>query len=356
MEQINIIDLKGHKITKSLPKLWVASDKDKPNDDMFVLKDFAIYLEKLYNSLIGIKKNYQKEFNNDNTYTIDEYIGLFNSAFNKILKTLIPDKDTREFLLDNQVSKLIRYRNPKFGILEVLYGLYDKSAFIAKNNKLVGFSDSAYKKISSYANQIFMIEKMCSFTTRKFWQQELTKAEDLDLNKKYKILVKCILPESWREDNKSKKFDTYMKSRNYHSTSLIDEKHFYSTFFSFTGKYALLLVDYDDEKFICASPTDSYSEEVIDRVNLIKDKKIFSDVLLQNDKNIENANHKFFAEAVECETPKSLLENITFYTEVNMIDIKPKAVIAPNEMSVKFAEKIAKEYGDLPVIVKPEKY
>ena len=116
----------------------------------------------------------------------------------------------------------------------------------------------------------------------------------------------------------------------------------------------MLLIDYDDKNFVCASPTDSYSEEVIDRKNLLIDKKVFSDVLLQSDEYVNNQNHKFFAEAVECETPKNLLNNIKSYTEVNFKNIKPKAVIAPNEESLEFAKKLAKEYGDLPVISKDE--
>lgn len=351
MEQLKV-KLNGHKISRVLPKEWTTSDKDKPNKEFFVLEDFAIYLTKMYDSLIGIKKNYQKEFDADSPYTIDDFIDLFNNAFAKIVRSFVPDSKARYKLLAKQRKDSITGNiRKRFSVLEDVPK--NTENFVFKHGKAIGFTDELYKKINKYANQIFMIEKISSFTTRKFWQQEMTKADELDLNKKYKILVKCVFPNGWRESNNSKKFSDYMDSRAFYSTSLIDENHFYSTFLSFTtGPYALLLVDYDDKNFVCASPTDSYSEEVIDRKNLLKEKKIFSDILLQSEEDINNKNHKFFAEAVECETPKNLLENLKFYTEVNIRNIKPKAVIAPNKYSIEFAQQVAKEYGDLPVINK----
>ena len=336
MEQIDI-DLKGHKLTKTLPKQWITSDIDQPKGrELFVLEDFEVYLNKLHASLLGIKKYYEKEFNKDSSYAIDDLIALYNNAYNKIVNYLIPGSP---FLNMDKIK-------------------IDSEKFVFNKGRVCGFTDKFYDRINYYAKLMFMIEKICSFTTRKFWQKEMTKFEDLDLNKNYKILVKCVFPYAWRgcDMSKSQKIDQYMKSRVFHSTSIIDENHFYNLFCTnINSKYALLIIDYDDEKFVCASPTDSYSEEVIDRKNLIKDKYIFSDVLLQSDENINDQNHKFFAEAVECETPQGLLNNIKFYTEVNFKEINPKAVIAPNEESVEFANEIAKQYGNIPVILKNEK-
>ena len=352
MKQIKI-NLKGHKLTKCLPKVWTTSDVDKPDNELFVLEDFSICSKKLFDSLVGIKKYYQSEFDADNAYTIDEIISLFDSAYEKIVKNLILDKKVRNNLINEKLKTNKDYYNSaRFSILENIPK--NLPCFDLVDNKIVGFSDECFSKISKYAKQIFMIEKICSFTTRKFWQKEITRVEDLDLNKNYKILVKCVFPNGWRTTPKSKKFDDYMEDRKFQSTSIIDERNFYRTIFSFASNYALLLMDYNDDDFVCASPTDSYSEEVINKINLLKDKKVFSDVLLQKEENIENKNHKFFAEAVECETPKNLLNNIKFYTEINLKQIKPKAVIAPNKESLSFATELAKKYGDLPVIIKPE--
>lgn len=76
---------------------------------------------------------------------------------------------------------------------------------------------------------------------------------------------------------------------------------------------------------------------------------------MQDDINISNQNHKFYAEAVECETPKNILECINWYTEVNLKNAKPKAVIVPNEESIEYAKEVAKEYGNLPIINQFEK-
>ena len=346
-------NLNGHKLTKTLPKVWKTSDKDTPKKELFVLEDFSMYLTRLYDSLIGIKTFYEKEFNDDNIYTIDEYISLFNVCYKKILRNLITNKKTLDEMIKEQVALgRDRDKNARFSVLTKIPKYSD--CFERHFNKVKGFTDEVYEKISKYAKQLFMIEKICSFTTRKFWAKEITKADELDLKKNYKILIKCVFPYSWRDTNRTKKINNYMKSRIFHSTSLIDERHFYSTFLSYSKHYAMLLIDYNDEDFVCASPTDSYSEEVIDNHNMISDKMIFSDVLLQSDENIDDINHKFFAEAVECETPKNLLNNIKFYTEVNFKNIKPKAVIAPNKESLEFAEQLAEEYGDLPVISKYE--
>lgn len=348
------IKLKNNKISKKFPKVWTTADKDNPDNEMFVLEDFSVYAKKLYKSLIGIKKYYEKDFNASNICTINSYIDLFNDNLNSILSVICSGSEHATKVTAFQALNGISLdHDERFDLLENV--VKDSKHFVFdKNEKVVGFTDSTYSKISSFAKQIFIIEKLCSFTTRKFWQEEITKFEDLDLNKNYKILVKCVMPDGWRRERKSKKLNQYMESRSYHSTSLIDQNNFYRTFFSFTGHYALLLMDYEDKDFICASPSDDYSEEVINGTNLISDKKVFSNILLQDELNEDQKNHKFFAEAVECETPKNILNNIRLYSEINLRNIKPRAVISPNLESLDFAENVAKQYGDIPVIIKKE--
>ena len=348
------IRLKCNKSLKSLPKIWTTEDKDIPEKEMFVMEDFSVYAKKLYESLIGIKKYYENDFNSNNIYTINNYIDLFNDYFNSLLSVLSPIAiHATEVTAFQALNGTSLDHDERFKLLENI--VKDSKHFVFdQNGKVIGFTDSTYSKISTFAKHIFMIEKLCSFTTRKFWKNELTNFENLDLNKDYKILVKCIMPDGWRKEGKSGALNKYMQSKSYHSTSLIDQNSFYKTFFSFTGHYALLLIDYEDKDFICASPTDDYSEEVIGGKNLLKDKKIFSNVLLQDESTKDNETHKFFAEAVECETPKNILNNIHLYSEINLKQIKPKAVIAPNKYSENFAKQVAKEYGDIPVIIKKE--
>ncbi len=349
------LDIKEHKLTKTLPQVWLTPDRDIPENEMFVLEDFSVYAKKLYASLLGIKKFYQDKFNKNNTYTIDEYLQLFDSAYNKILNVFVPTTQATKIISSDKTLKQKDYNaETRFLLLEKVLQNNNNFKF-DENNNLIGFSDETYLKIKNKVKQLFLIEKLCSFTTREFWKEEITSFEDLDLNKPYKILVKCVLKDGWRKEGKSKKLDNFMKSKIFNSTSLIDNKHFYNTFFAFTSQYALLLIDYSDKDYVCASAKDSYSEEVIDNKNLLEFKRVFSDILLQNEINENQQNHKFYAEAVECETPQNILDNIELYTEVNMKHIKPKAVIVPNYDSIDFAKQVAKEYGDLPVIMQYEK-
>ena len=349
------VSLKSHKISKSLPKVWKTADKDSPETEMFVLEDFSMYAKKLFDSLVGIKMFYEKEFNADNTNTIDEYIDLFNISFGSFINELVEDSGYVFGLTVYDVLKSHKKREDLrfFSLLEDVKKSPKYFTFDEKG-KVNGFNDATHKRLSRHAKQLFMIEKMCSFTTRKFWQNEITSFKDLDLKKPYKILVKCIMSNDWRKEKRSKKLTKYMESRKYYSTSLINEKTFTKTFFSGFQSYALLLVDYDNKEFVCASPSDDYSEEVIDRINMLSEKKVFSDVLLQDKITRNKKIHKFFAEAVECETPKNILHCVGLYSEINFKNIKPKAVIAPNEDSFDFAQNLAKEYGDLPVLKKYE--
>ena len=347
--------LNGHKISKSLPKIWETADGTAPENEMFVLEDFALYAKRLYISLLGILKFYKDAFNEDNVFTIHEYIDLFNNSFDSFIDIFVSDKEYAMGLMtyDSFNGTSLNY-NKRFDLLKNVQKNSDNFVF-DEDGKVKGFTDSAYEKASKLAKQIFMIEKICSFTTRKFWTNEITKFQDLDLNKKYKILVKCFIPNGWRKDKRTEELNNYMKEKKYHSTSLIDQDSFYNTFLSFRGNYVLLLTDYDDKDFICACSTDDCSEEVIDGQNLLKDKRIFSDIFLQDEIDDNSKKHKFFAEAVECETPKNILNNVHLYSEVNLRNLKPKAVISPNERSLEFAHEVAKKYGDLPVILRKEK-
>lgn len=348
------VKLKSQKLSKTLPQEWKTADKDGPGREMFVLSEFSVYARKLYDSLIGIKRFYKKKFNADNDNTIDEYIDLFNSSLGAFINVLI--KDSRYvYGLSNPdaLKKGNSIQDERFSILEKV-PRSKKFFTFNENGKITGFTEKTYAKLSKYAKHLFMIEKMCSFTTRKFWKREITKAKNLDLKKSYKIIVKCIVPIDWRHEKKTKRLDAYMKSRNYHSASLIDQKTSSKLFFTSCNCYAMLLLDYDDNAFVCASTADDYSEEVIDGRNLLKDKVVYFDVLLQDEMDSNGENHKFFAEAVECETPKNILHNVRLYSEVNFKNITPKAVISPNKKSLAFAEELAKEYGDIPVIVKED--
>lgn len=330
------------KTIRKLPKTWNSS---AISEKVFGDIEFSIYCDKLFNSLIGIKKYYENDFNINNSYTIDEYINIFNSIYNNFLELAINDKNiTTEYFEYCKNNKIDINSKARFDIFDKIQ-YRNKDVFrINKNNETIGFTKYGYDKVKEIANQLFIIEKLCAFTTRKFWKKELTDANKINLKSNFKILVKCVFSEKWRPDSNSKELKQFLNNRIYTSTSLIDEKSKEKIFASSrVDTFAIIIMDCDEKDIICASHKDSYSEEKINNNNLIIDKKEYSNLLLQDNITIDGKNHKLFAEAVECETPKNLLNNIARYTEVNLRNAKPVGVICPNARSEKFAKKQAKQ-------------
>lgn len=335
----------NNKIVKCLPKSWHNANKAL-SERVYPDSEFAIFCGKLYKSLIGIKKFYENDFNRDNICTIDEYIDYFNNQYSKFLNLSIDNKNEIEKYFNECYNKKINIEMR--GRFEIFDKIRYRNPYIYSYNTRKdtnGFTDNGYKTINSIAKDMFLIEKLCSFTTRKFWKNELTRIEDLNVNSDFKILVKCVFPKPWRSDYGSKELKNYYDDRIYSSTSLIDEKHKENLFAVPSGeKFAILVMDCDVNSIVCASEKDSYSEEQINNKNLLQYKQEYSQVLLQHKTNVNSKNHKLFAEAVECETPKNILSNVVNYNEVNLKNPKPVGVICPNIQSIEFAKKQADKY------------
>lgn len=337
----NNIETKNIKVTRVLPKSWrnrIFGEK------VFGDVEFATYCKKLYTSLLGIKKYYKSDFNKDNTHPIDEYIDLFNDLYDKFLNLSISNNQINKYFEECKKKEIDVDLNGRFDIFE---NLLQRNKDIYKTNaknETTGFTENGYNQVKKIAKQMFVMEKLCAFTTRKFWKNELTNIDKLNLKSKFKILVKCVMRDEWRQDHKSKDEQEFLNDRIYCSASLIDENS-KEKLFALTSidTFAIMIMDCDEKDIICASNKDSYSEEHIDNQNLIKDKKEFTKILLQDNIAINGKNHKLFAEAVECETPKNILKNIKRYSEVNLRSAKPIGIICPNLQSEKFCQKQAKK-------------
>ena len=134
-----------------------------------------------------------------------------------------------------------------------------------------------------------------------------TKIENVNDTRR-KIIVSFSAQEVADE---TKEITDYYHSRIYESTSLIDEEHKDNIFqTNAIDVYSLLIMNCDNESLICASNTDNYSEESIDDINPLEYKVMFSSILMQDDTEFKGKNHKLFATAVECETPKNILKNV----------------------------------------------
>ena len=339
------IKLQCGKISRILPKYWNFTYEwknlnVKPNG----LLGFASYLQKMKVGLKDIKKFYEQDFNENNDYSIDTYIALFNNLLSQIDDILLNKSNIK------QIKKAYRIRG-KVDISNLHYDYYkkliNKNAFVYNDNKdMYGFSNAAYEKLAPLAKKIFMIEKMCSFTTRKFWQNEITDIKDFNIKKPYTIIARVILPENWRPIGNKKFIKEYYKKRIYTSASLIDKSHTENVFSSYSSKYALLILKFDNDKFICADNDDAFSEEFINGANPYADKTEYTFVNLVDEQEIDNNEHKLYSIGVEIFTPKGILNKLKYdyqYSEINMKNAEIVGVISPNKSSNEFAESQAKK-------------
>ncbi len=342
---IKDIVIESKKISRCLPKDWDLKGKRYP---LLYYLEFSKYVESMYSHLLDIKKYYEKDFNEDNTYTIQEYIDLFNVITRKLTVLLATD---------DVIKKIGKFGffSPKdsFCVTSVFdLQKLDKKAFkISEDGSVVGFNDEIYKKVEPLVKKIFMIEKMCSFTTRKFWAKEITDIKDFCVNKPYKILARVVFPDNWRATKEEKEVRNYYKNKIYTSASIIDEKHTNNLFMYYDWKHekaAILILSYDENNFVCANYFDSMSEEYINNKNPLFQPTEHSDVFKVDETTIDDRKHEFYSNATEIATPKGILNNIMECSEVNLKNPKVVGVIAPNALSINFAKKEA-EKRNVPV-------
>ncbi|HAJ77658.1 MAG TPA: hypothetical protein DCO89_01135 [Clostridiales bacterium] len=337
--------MSSSKIIRKLPKKWnnqrkVLSERTHAEDD------FAQYCRNLYTSLLGIKEFYEDDFNKNNICTIDEYISYFNSRYEKFVNLSINNEiQVAEWYTICNNRKIDVDKTGRFKVFEYVDARNPEIYKLTRSKDVIGFTDHGFKTINSIAKDMFLIEKLCSFTTRKYWENEITKLEDLDLNGKFKILVKCVFPGSWRSDEVNNEIKKYHQNRIYSSTSLIDEEHKHNLFTTRgAGKFTMLIMEYTDNNFVCANRCDDYSEESIDDKNPLEYKQEFTSILVQDKTTHNGRKHKLFAYAVECETPKNILKHTKEYSEVNLKNAKVVGVIAPNKESLNYSQKQADKY------------
>lgn len=334
------------KIYRELPETWDDSRYlYAPSSGIF---DFSNYVLKLHKELKNIKRFYEKEFNSDDTNqfpngecnTIDDYIDVVEESIikiNKLImkKSLLKNMDLENYVFDRDNS----FAALRYDELEKL----DESAFITnRTGKINGFKPDIYKKIQPIAKELFWVEKACSAVTRKIWKKEITNVKDLDLKKPFKIIARVVMPNNWRLNYGTTNYEVeeYYKNKRYSSASLIDEKN-KSKLFMYdnwkSGVAAILILEYDENKFICADSDDCFSEEFInEQIPLEGVEKSTS--VNKLDEVTDNNNHAFYSRGVEIATPQSILEEILECSEVNMKDAKVVGVIAPNIESLAFAE------------------
>ena len=139
MEDFDEISSKN-KILRKLPKKWNNEGKFY-HDQTYIEREFSLYAKKLYESLLGIKKYYQEEFDKDNVYKIDEYIDLFNSVYNKYFHACIDDiQNFNEYYSSCENSNKNFDDNARFMYFIDCEGRSEKVFTFDKNNMTNGFT------------------------------------------------------------------------------------------------------------------------------------------------------------------------------------------------------------------------
>lgn len=339
------------KIIKNLPQYWEETNLQRQYK-ADCNHDLAEYCRLLFASLMEIKQDYENKFNRLSTTPIQDYIDFFNEQYSKIADVLLNAKAVKNFEISMHANNPEYYTYiTRFFALKESDCINSGVLKIGFDGKPYGYSDSAYAIIKPLVTNIFLIDKLCSFVTKKFWQEEITSLSDLSLKGNFKILIKTVFAENWRRDKVSPTIKKFHQDRIYQSASLIDNKHKYS-FFGSRNNFvkAWLVMGFDQKKFMCANSDDSFSDESINNANPLIEKNVYTDVLLQGCTKKGEKEHKLYAVAVEAITPKFLLKHMYDYSEVNLQDTKPVAVInLGGYENTQFAKKQAQKF-DVPVL------
>lgn len=339
------VKMKEYNLTRVFPKSWEKLNASS-RDGVSAVSELSDFCMLLYNNLLCIREDYKEEFNEDNSYTIDEYIDLFDSTYEKIFANMVVSNELKRYKKKMAENVEMEYiRKDRFRMIKQDYFLKRK---VLKHRvfTLKEFQDQTYIRLAPLVKRLFMIEKMCSFTTRKFWKEELTPIENFDINKPFKILAKIVFPNGWRYQKITPKLKKYYDDRIYSSASLIDNKHMTNLFnYGSTSTVAVLIMQCKPEDIVCASNFDTYSEELINDENPFEQKSVYTDIFLQDVSKVGNDEHKIYAEAIEIATPKSILKHSPLYSEVNLKNAKVVGVFVPNKYSFEFSEDTAKKYN-----------
>ena len=344
MKVVNLSIIK-RSLSRTLPKSWGAVDDNDSKYSLDGLSELGEYCSKLYNSLLSIREHYQAEFDRDNNYKIDDYIALYDSVFDNIRKILVKGDiyDKEKKYCDER--NLYFNENNRFELIKSQEKLNDRLFEYNKFGKIAGFNNETYLKLEPLVKNLFLIEKMCSFTTRKFWANLVTPVSKLDLNKQFKMLVKIVVPGGWRNQIVTPEVSKYYSEKVYQSASLIDDEHIYNLIAYWEGKVcAGLILDFDANDVVFANGMDAYSEEEIDGRNPNLQKSKYTELFKIDLRKRNNKVHTLFADAVETETPKSIMQHLYDYNEVGLKKAKVVGIYAPNKNSLSYAKQLAKEY------------
>lgn len=309
--------------------------------------ELLFYIRHMHSDLLGIKKFYSADFKKLDGRSIDDYISLFESYVKQILNISYTKK---QLVMQGSIPFLRKsklWSDDKFDFR--LPAFYPQKILVLDINKTeVGITEQSYRQIDQIAKKIFMLEKYCSKTTKKFWQQGMvSSAEQIDFSKNYSMLVKVIFPGGWGGEQVNCN-SQLLGLKRAQSTSLIDHKHPKNLFLYKDGiECACLVVEPSSQNMLCANKKDMWSLERIDFKNkyLRMDGKCHSDVSRVHEFDDEVGNHKIFAYGTQIATPKAIFGD--GYNEVLMLDAKFIAVVSPNKNSNDYAKAVAEKL-DLP--------
>lgn len=346
-------------ISRRMPKNWQNKVSFVKTLNLDPVNDIKEYMLSLYGDLKNIEKYYKDEVKDE--LNIDDELLHFNDLCDKIISSFIGESyfNSQKKEYPDSMSAVLAFHSDKKAIKEQWqsyerFKLLDKQTIIANNKSMLkydkegyacGFSDKAYNEIEPLLKQLFMLEKLCSFTTKKLWNNAITKLVFLDFKKDFKLLVKVEVEGKWRKFGDSDETKQYFDKKLYKSISIVDKdhiKHIFKSDQENDGTIACVVMKPESDKIICGYPCDAYTEETINNKEpgQVMQKSAYTDInLISKKKNVDDT-HRLFSQATMTCTPDGLLDrlNTSKYNEIIMENPTPLGVFAPNKNCVRFAE------------------
>lgn len=305
--------------------------------------DFSKYCYSLRSDLLSVKKHYKDEFNKQNTITIDEYIAIFDDVYEKyenyVSNPEIINEIKKGYTCDEW--KCVRFHS------DLIKKFLRNNLFKKCDNETCMIDNEVFENVKEITKQIFMLEKFCSFTTKKFWKNELSNINEFmeKQNSEYGFIAQVIFSFNWRNETQSMSLDSYFNKKTVFSASYISDKK--TTYFGLANNVAIAGLLYSSAKsLIFGSAYDSMTEERIDGKNPLSDKVNYTNIdrVAMFDKDGEL--HEIYGTGTEISTPKSIMDKSQTYNEI-VLDRKhdkPVAVFYADKSSYFYAKFLAKKY------------
>ena len=138
--------------TRSLPQKWPHQRKQYAK----AFRDLFEYCLELRLHLCALKNYDAQNFDDLNSFKIDDYIDYFDNLFGRLIETTVHKETFFDFFERCKTKKL----DFSFAFSQEFSKIIKKDVFVSNSvGQIVGFNPVAYNNINELANKIFVLEK-----------------------------------------------------------------------------------------------------------------------------------------------------------------------------------------------------